>query len=92
MDNQTDANIQETIRTEFADATLLCIAHRLRTVVEFDRILVLDHGMIEEFDSPYRLMQQSGGIFRGMAVESGEFDELQDIARRSFQRRKGGKV
>lgn len=49
VDFKTDEAIQHTIATEFADCTILCIAHRLLTVVEYDRILVLDHGKIEEF-------------------------------------------
>jgi ABC-type multidrug transport system fused ATPase/permease subunit len=50
VDFDTDAKIQHTIREEFGDSTLLCIAHRLRTVAEYDAILVLDHGEIKEYD------------------------------------------
>jgi ABC-type hemin transport system ATPase subunit len=41
VDADTDASIQQTIRDEFGDSTLLCIAHRLRTIVDYDRVLVL---------------------------------------------------
>lgn len=81
VDNQTDSRIQETIREEFADATLLCIAHRLRTVVDYDRILVLDQGMIVEFDTPFTLLLKTGGVFKGMVEESGEMSELYEVAR-----------
>lgn len=49
VDFETDRAIQKTIMQEFADSTILCIAHRLNTVIEYDRILVLDHGEIVEF-------------------------------------------
>lgn len=50
VDFETDKAIQKTISTEFSDSTILCIAHRLHTVIEYDRILVLDQGRIDEFD------------------------------------------
>lgn len=50
VDFETDKAIQKTISVEFADSTILCIAHRLHTVIEYDRILVLDKGNIVEFD------------------------------------------
>jgi ABC-type multidrug transport system fused ATPase/permease subunit len=49
VDFETDKAIQKTITTEFSECTILCIAHRLNTVIEYDRILVLDHGEILEF-------------------------------------------
>ncbi|CAH1759676.1 5084_t:CDS:2 [Entrophospora sp. SA101] len=45
-----DDKIQRMIRNEFVDCTILCIAHRLRTVIDYDRILVLDQGNVVEFD------------------------------------------
>lgn len=50
VDFETDKAIQKTISTEFSDSTILCIAHRLHTVIEYDRILVLDQGKIQEFE------------------------------------------
>lgn len=49
VDFKTDRAIQKAITTEFADSTILCIAHRLHTVIEYDRILVMDQGRIVEF-------------------------------------------
>ncbi|KAF9237599.1 ABC protein [Melanogaster broomeanus] len=66
---ETDSKIQRTIQTEFSDHTLLCIAHRLRTIISYDRILVLDAGQVAEFDTPYNLYQR-GGLFRGMCERS----------------------
>ncbi|KAI0649348.1 ABC protein [Trametes meyenii] len=71
VDLETDAKIQETIQTQFRHKTLLCIAHRLRTIITYDRILVMDDGKIAEFDTPETLFNQAGGIFRGMCERSG---------------------
>ena len=81
VDFDTDHQIQETIRKEFTESTLLCIAHRIRTVADYDRILVLDQGQIVEFDTPYNLMTQEGGVFQSMCQKSGEFPELLAIAK-----------
>lgn len=81
VDFETDKAIQKTISTEFADATILCIAHRLHTVIEYDRILVLDAGQIVEFDNPLTLISQSESAFYKMCRNSGEFDSLLSLAK-----------
>ncbi|TPX56510.1 hypothetical protein SpCBS45565_g08389 [Spizellomyces sp. 'palustris'] len=87
VDNETDAKIQRTMRECFGTATVLCIAHRLRTVMDYDRILVLDKGQVVEFGSPLELAlkEGDGAFFRGMVEESGEASELVEIARRVEQ-------
>jgi ABC-type multidrug transport system fused ATPase/permease subunit len=50
VDFKTDEAIQRTISSEFKKSTILCIAHRLLTVIEYDRILVLDQGKVIEYD------------------------------------------
>lgn len=70
VDLDTDSKIQHTIQTEFQDRTLLCIAHRLRTIISYDRILVLDAGLVAEFDTPSNLFKIESGIFRGMCERS----------------------
>ncbi|KAH7925482.1 ABC protein [Leucogyrophana mollusca] len=70
VDLETDSKIQHTIQTEFKDRTLLCIAHRLRTIISYDRILVLDAGLVSEFDTPLNLYRMEDGIFRGMCERS----------------------
>ncbi|RKO92852.1 P-loop containing nucleoside triphosphate hydrolase protein, partial [Blyttiomyces helicus] len=82
VDHETDAKIQETIRNQFVDGTVLCIAHRLRTVVDYDRILVLDRGEVVEFGTPLELIESSSvGVFRRMVEETGESAELTEVAR-----------
>ncbi|KAF5342618.1 hypothetical protein D9611_001580 [Ephemerocybe angulata] len=70
VDYETDRNIQDTISHEFKDRTILCIAHRLRTIISYDRICVLDAGQIAEFDTPVNLFHKANGIFRGMCDRS----------------------
>ncbi|RIA81176.1 P-loop containing nucleoside triphosphate hydrolase protein [Glomus cerebriforme] len=76
IDFAMDDKIQKMIRREFVDCTILCIAHRLRTVIDYDRILVLDQGNVIEFDSPYNLISNSNSSFYQMCQNSGEFDIL----------------
>ncbi|KAH9945256.1 P-loop containing nucleoside triphosphate hydrolase protein [Epithele typhae] len=71
VDYETDRKIQDTIANEFVDRTILCIAHRLRTIIGYDRICVMDAGQIAEFDSPASLYQIPNGIFRSMCDRSG---------------------
>ncbi|KAJ1924906.1 hypothetical protein IWQ60_004913 [Tieghemiomyces parasiticus] len=85
VDFETDHHIQQTIREEFAPATLLCIAHRLRTVIDYDRIMVLDQGRLVEFDSPLALLERSESVFHSMCVKSGDFDVLLALARHKRQ-------
>lgn len=80
IDNETDTLIQQTIRSEFHDMTILTIAHRLKTICDFDKILVLDHGNVIEFDTPWNLITKPDGLFKKMCLESGEFDLLFQMA------------
>ncbi|RMD43860.1 hypothetical protein DV735_g1180, partial [Chaetothyriales sp. CBS 134920] len=69
VDFETDEKIQQTMRSGFAGKTLLCIAHRLKTIINYDRICVMDRGVIAELGSPVELFDR-GGIFRGMCDKS----------------------
>ncbi|KAE8146674.1 ATP-dependent bile acid permease [Aspergillus avenaceus] len=79
VDMGTDALIQRTIRHEFGDSTLMVIAHRLSTVADFDRILVMGEGEILEFDTPAALLQNEGGPFWTLVEKSGERENLRHI-------------
>ncbi|KAJ1130883.1 hypothetical protein NDU88_009227 [Pleurodeles waltl] len=70
VDLETDDLIQMTIRTQFEDCTVLTIAHRLNTIMDYTRVLVLDKGRIAEFDTPTNLIGTKG-IFYGMAKDAG---------------------
>ncbi|CAH0555480.1 unnamed protein product [Brassicogethes aeneus] len=71
VDLETDDLIQRTIREEFKNSTVLTIAHRLNTIMDSDRVLVLDKGLIEEFDSPDNLLLNNKSIFYGMCKDAG---------------------
>ncbi|KAG5359320.1 Oligomycin resistance ATP-dependent permease YOR1 [Yarrowia sp. E02] len=75
VDYETDSKIQSTIVQEFAQCTILCIAHRLKTILNYDKIMVLDAGRIVEYDTPFRLYVKEGGVFRGMCLQSGITEE-----------------
>ncbi|KAL2760620.1 hypothetical protein ACRALDRAFT_2056656, partial [Sodiomyces alcalophilus JCM 7366] len=70
VDMETDDKIQNTIATGFRGRTLLCIAHRLRTIIGYDRVCVMDAGRIAELGTPLELWHKEGGIFRGMCDRS----------------------
>ncbi|KAH9270061.1 hypothetical protein BASA83_007891 [Batrachochytrium salamandrivorans] len=72
IDVGTDHIIQETIRREFHECTVLTIAHRINTVMDSDRILVLDQGHIAEFDSPQVLLKNKRSMFYSLAKEAGQ--------------------
>merc|ERR1711978_160825 len=63
VDPATDGLIQKTIRKQFSDWTILAIAHRLNTIIDYDKVLVLDKGEVVEFDTPENLLRDSSGIF-----------------------------
>ena len=71
VDSETDAFIQQCIRREFKDATIITIAHRLSTVADYDKIVVLSNGKIVEMGSPYELLIKEG-VFREMVEKTGE--------------------
>ena len=71
IDHNTDELIQQTIRTQFADCTVLTIAHRLNTIMDSTRIIVLDKGKVVEFDAPKKLLINKHSIFYSMAKQAG---------------------
>eukprot|EP00026_Physarum_polycephalum_P000575 Phypoly_transcript_00576.p1 GENE.Phypoly_transcript_00576~~Phypoly_transcript_00576.p1 ORF type:complete len:1455 (+),score=279.81 Phypoly_transcript_00576:408-4367(+) len=71
VDTQTDAFIQRTIRTEFKSATILTIAHRLNTIMDSSRILVMDKGLIGEFDTPANLLRKPDSLLTWLVDETG---------------------
>lgn len=71
VDGDTDALIQATIRTEFAQCTVLTVAHRLNTVIDADRVLVMKDGRAVEFDSPQTLLANANSVFSQLVDETG---------------------
>ncbi|KAA8514856.1 hypothetical protein F0562_018035 [Nyssa sinensis] len=71
VDVRTDALIQKTIREEFKSCTMLIIAHRLNTIIDCDRILLLDSGRVLEYDTPEELLQNERSAFSKMVQSTG---------------------
>ena len=59
VDQETDELIQKTIKTKFTDCTVLTVAHRLNTIIDMDRVLVLDAGHVIEYDHPHLLLSKT---------------------------------
>ncbi|ODM98987.1 Multidrug resistance-associated protein 4 [Orchesella cincta] len=90
MDPQTDAFIQETIKKKFGECTVLMIAHRLHSVVECDKVLVLETGRLKEFDHAWKLYQNKG-IFHSMSRSTGgaTHEQLMAAAKNAYLKKFG---
>lgn len=96
IDYATDSKVQETIR-QLKGNTIITIAHRLKTVVDYDRVMVMDHGRVVEIGSPWGLLRQDekavggeGGRrwFREMCETSGDLAELEQEAEKNYNDRR----
>jgi ABC-type multidrug transport system fused ATPase/permease subunit len=88
VDMASDQLIQMSLRRDFHDSTLITIAHRLNTVIDYDRILVLDQGEVVEFDSPDHLLSKPDGVFAQMVDNTGPVNSalLRKLAREKVQK------
>ncbi|XP_023242770.1 multidrug resistance-associated protein 4-like [Centruroides sculpturatus] len=86
IDKITDTYIQKIIRENFTSCTVLTIAHRLNTIIDSDRVMVLHRGIIQEFDSPYALLKDVNGTFYNLVKNTGKtsMSELYNIAKDKF--------
>ena len=87
IDYATDSKIQDTLR-DVRESTILTIAHRLQTIIDYDKVLVLDKGEIIEYDAPWELISREGGIFRGMCEMSGDLETLTEGANKAAEKKK----
>ncbi|KAF9988832.1 hypothetical protein BGZ75_008458 [Mortierella antarctica] len=71
VDMATDALIQKAIRVDFATSTVLTVAHRINTIIDYDRILVMNKGQVAEYDSAFSLLSNPNSIFSSMVAETG---------------------
>ncbi|KAE9537850.1 hypothetical protein AGLY_005822 [Aphis glycines] len=88
VDVQTDSLIQNTIRNKFRECTVLTIAHRLNTVIDSDKILVLNAGTVVEFDHPYILLKNKDGYFHKLVEQTGQStaQSLKTLAYESYSK------
>lgn len=90
VDKATDEIIQYTIKNKFEDCTVLTIAHRLNTIIDMDRVLVLDAGQVVEYGPPYELLtQKDSGHFAQMVQQTGpeHRDRLLALAEKAYKRK-----
>lgn len=71
VDMGTDSLIQLSLRRDFSDRTLLTIAHRLHTIIDYSRVLVMSDGAVAEFDTPARLLRDPQSLFFKMVADTG---------------------
>lgn len=77
IDYNTDAVIQQSLRTELrSDVTVITVAHRLQTIMDYDKIMVLDAGRLVEFDTPRALLQKKDGLLYTLVEQSADKDQL----------------
>lgn len=88
VDYKTDHKLQETIRE--MRASILTIAHRLQTIVDYDKVIVMDKGEVREVGHPFELIMREGGVFRDMCVATGDVETLEELARKAWDGRRGG--
>ncbi|BBN11596.1 protein MpABCC13 [Marchantia polymorpha subsp. ruderalis] len=69
VDAHTDGVIQKIVRQEFADCTVISIAHRIPSIMDSDKVLVLEAGLVKEFDSPAVLLEQDNSLFSALVKE-----------------------
>ena len=70
VDDVTDELIQQIIRRKFAKHTIIAVAHKLETIVDFDKIVVLDHGHLREYDEPHVLLARRESVFQQLYASS----------------------
>eukprot|EP00834_Sanchytrium_tribonematis_P001838 NODE_48_length_31852_cov_1.054168.p5 type:complete len:698 gc:universal NODE_48_length_31852_cov_1.054168:26875-24782(-) len=81
IDAKSDRHIQKVIREMFADKTVVTIAHRLDTIIDSDRVLVMDAGCVVEYGSPAALLDKKDGVFRQLVDSSTHPEQLEGLAR-----------
>ena len=84
--HRTDEIIQQIIHKQFSSCTVLTIAHRLHTIMDSDRVMVLKSGEIIEFDHPHKLLQNEDSYFSQMVSQTGSqvIDKLKIIAEQAY--------
>jgi ABC-type multidrug transport system fused ATPase/permease subunit len=93
IDGETDNFIQKMLRTRFPNTTLLTIAHRLNTIMDYDYVLVMDAGHAVEFDSPDKLLEMKNGVLSELVDATGSDSSraLRELAKEAAEERQNNK-
>ena len=86
IDYATDAKIQQTIHE--LQNTTITIAHRLQTIIDYDKVLVLDKGEVSEYGQPWDLIRKENGMFKGMCEMTGEMEILLRMAKKAWEEKR----
>ena len=87
VDHKTDEHIQSVIKKKLRDITVITIAHRLMTVADYDRVIVMYDGRVRETGSPYELIQERGEFYQ-MIQSSSSAGEIIQKAKLAYQSKK----
>ncbi len=87
IDHETDSIIQNVVRSQLSECTVISIAHRLHTIAYYDAVIVMQQGRMMEYDHPYKLMKESETLFHQMCKVSGAYEELLSIASKQYVER-----
>jgi len=82
VDVRTDKLLQKAVSKSFGGATIISVAHRLDTIIDYDMILVLGNGRILEYGNPHHLLSESSGHFSSLVDDTG-FEMSQELRRRA---------
>ena len=87
---ESDQHIQQVMRTAFTDCILITVGHRLSSIIDYDRIAVLDQGHLLECDTPATLLAKEDSAFHTLCRNSGDYEELKRRALETENRRVDG--
>ena len=74
LDSITDAYVQRLLRSKFASHTIIAVAHKLDTILDFDKVAVMHHGSLVEYGEPYKLLETEGSRFKALYEDGSGID------------------
>ncbi|KAF2873543.1 P-loop containing nucleoside triphosphate hydrolase protein [Massariosphaeria phaeospora] len=76
LDHNTDTHVQKLLRSKFASHTIIAVAHKLETVLDFDKVAVMSHGQLVEYGEPYKLLEREGSWFKSLYEDTSRHEEV----------------
>lgn len=83
LDHATDFHVQKLLRSKFASHTVIAVAHKLDTILDFDKVVVMNQGQMVEYGEPYQLLERNGSWFKSLyeEVSQSEPESSEEIVR-----------